>query len=315
MLLGSGFRASAFDRMAFADWNPGAWYSPAMTWCVQEGYFEGTDRNTIEAERPITRAEFLAVMVRFFHCTGAADISFLKDVSSADWFYHSVSAGYAAQITNGISETSFAPHQNITREQAFTMYIRAMQPSGISSVSLSRFRDAVQISSWAYHSVSLIVSLDVIEGYEDFTLRPGKEISRAEVAQMLYRSGYLDRPGMQNGYTEEERALIAEMNQTECITVSIDTELWASAQDGGAACSIRYDKSNTSRAAITLYLKDASGGYVKELFHTALRPGETVDRITLDNLPGRGTHSVRFTVVQETGAAINFDAVLHISYP
>ena len=180
--------AAAMDAEAFDDWEPGAWYVSAMAWCVQEGYFEGTEQNTIEAGRSITRAEFLAVMVRYFRCTEPADISYFSDVSPEDWFYDAVSKDYMADITNGVSETLFAPYRNITREEAFTMFVRALNPDGPAPASLSGYEDAEQISAWARDSVAGIVALGVIEGYEDHTLRPKAEITRAEVAQMLYRA-------------------------------------------------------------------------------------------------------------------------------
>ena len=307
-LLISCIPVSALDVMQFSDWNPSTWYAPAMAWCVKNGYFEGTDKNTIEAERAITRAEYLAVMVRYFHCTGTADISFLSDVSPGDWFYKAISTGYAAGITDGISTTLFAPYRNITREQAFTMYIRALHPVGISLDNLTGYRDVMEVSPWAYDAVSKIVTLDIIEGYEDHTLRPKREITRAEVAQMLYRS--CDRT-----HSEAEQALISAMNSIAPVTISLDTELWASVQTSEAACAISYDSSNTCRATVTLYLNGSDGAKSTELFHTTLRPGETVKWITLKHLPGQGTYPVRFTVSQETGATIRFDAILHVSDP
>ena len=314
-LLFSCISAAALEARSFSDWNPGAWYAPAMEWCVKEGHFEGTDRNTIEADRPITRAEFLAVMVRYFHKTETADISFLSDVSPGDWFYHVVAVGYAAGITNGISDNRFAPYQNITREQAFTMFVRALHPIGISPASLSEYRDAAQISSWAFEAVSVTVALNVVEGYADHTLRPGKEITRAEVAQMLYRTHQRNGDEPQNGYTQEEWTLISQMNDTGCITVSVDTELWTSIQTSEAACSISYDASNTTNASISLHLTKANNKDEIELFRTTLRPGDSLNRISLKNLPGRGTYPVLFTVTQETGTKLNFETVLHICYP
>ena len=178
----------AADAAGFADWEPGAWYAPGMAWCVEQGYFTGTNEGRIEAERPITRAEFLAVTVRYFQYSAPGDITFLNDVSPADWFYNAVAIGYGAGISQGVGEASFEPYRKISREQAFTMFIRGLRPAWKTYASLSGYSDADSVSPWARDPVGNIIALGIIEGYEDHTLRPQKEISRAEVAQMLYRA-------------------------------------------------------------------------------------------------------------------------------
>ena len=305
-LMGAAIPVSASDARRFSDWNPSAWYAPAMEWCVQRGYFKGTDRNTIEAERPITRAEFLAVMVRYAHCAGAADVSFFRDISPKDWFYPAVSIGYAAGITNGMDPALFVPNMNISREQAFTMYVRAVHPAGGTVADLNSYRDADAISGWARDAVSKIIALGVVEGYEDRTLRPKREISRAEVAQMLYRSD------IGTFASQEEREAQYSLNDVGSISISLNTELWVSLQATEAACAISYGRDNSSTAEITLTLTGTSAA---ELFRAKLYPGDSLGLIRLKHLPGAGTYPAQFTVAQDSGATVRFEALLHISDP
>ena len=59
---------AAKSAKEFSDWDGEAWYAEAMEWCVARGVFLGTPENTLEAQREITRAEFTAILVRYFGC-------------------------------------------------------------------------------------------------------------------------------------------------------------------------------------------------------------------------------------------------------
>lgn len=180
---------TAASAPGFSDWNPDAWWAVPMQWCVDNGYFNGTDENRIEAERHITRAEYIAVIVRYAGLSGEGDISAFTDVSADDWFYNAVAVGYGNGVTTGITEELFVPNANITREQAFTMYTRALSMDSNADSALERFSDSGSVSGWARDSVNAIVACGVVSGYTDGTLLPLNPITRGEVAQILYKTG------------------------------------------------------------------------------------------------------------------------------
>ena len=206
LLVSSGFQASAsvspslsevkpevtfgmtpLGMDKFNDWIPGKWYEVPFTWCVQHGYFIGTDLNMIEAERCITRAEYLTVLNRYFGYTGPGNIRGIADVSEGDWFYEDVAIGYAAGITVGVSQTRFLPNAAISREQAFTMFGRALSSEYSEKDAFDSFSDHAELSTWARDSTAILLAQKIIEGFPDGTLRPQDIISRAEVAQILYK--------------------------------------------------------------------------------------------------------------------------------
>ena len=50
---------------------------------------------------------------------------------------------------------------------------------------LCKFPDGSKVSSWAQNAMSWATGLQVINGYEDDTLRPGGDTTRAEAASMI----------------------------------------------------------------------------------------------------------------------------------
>lgn len=96
-------------------------------------------------------------------------------------------------IMGGRSETTFGTEDNITREE-FSVTLRAFaQSAGIDTTvradyqeELSHAGDFPQISSWSLESMAWTADNELLVGYKGF-LRPKDNITRAEVATVLYR--------------------------------------------------------------------------------------------------------------------------------
>ena len=183
---------AAKSAKEFSDWDGEAWYAEAMEWCVARGVFLGTPENTLEAQRIITRAEFTAILVRYFGCQETGGLVSFEDISESDWFCESVAAGYAAGIARGISDTLFAPRESVTREQAVTMLARGRNIEASAEDLLSTFTDAANVSGWAKDGMSAAVEAGLVIGYEDGTLLPKAPVTRAEAAELLYRVDRMD---------------------------------------------------------------------------------------------------------------------------
>ena len=53
-------------------------------------------------------------------------------------------------------------------------------------VEAQEFADAEDISVWARESVERLVTLGLVSGYEDGTIKPLANITRAEIAKILF---------------------------------------------------------------------------------------------------------------------------------
>lgn len=156
------------------------------------GIIDGIDDDTYEPESGMTRAQFAAIAVRALGLPEKNGFDF-EDVSETDWFYSYVNTAYAYGIIDGVSDTEFNPNGKITREEAATMTARAaklcgmktdMSEDGIRNI-LAEFTDYTTVSDWAAESVAFCYSENILDN-SVLEINPKEEITRAEMAQMIY---------------------------------------------------------------------------------------------------------------------------------
>ncbi len=193
------FAASVSD---FEDF-PNDWSTEAMTAAVNSGLLIGTSETTIEPKKNLTRAEMTAIVTRAFGATVPMDISFVKDVKNTDWFYSPVALSYQMGVFNGTRADLFEPKNNIRREDVFLGLSRVLVIDEGDAAVFEQFKDKDQIDSWASGALAGMIRDDYLHGYEDSTLRPRNNITRAEVAQLFHNiiDTYVSEPGE---YTQDD---------------------------------------------------------------------------------------------------------------
>ena len=111
--------------------------------------------------------------------------SFL-DVEPGSWFHAPVEWALENGITTGVSETEFAPGRNVIREQFVTFLHRyAGQPE--PAALPEHFADWDMLSGYARNAMAWAVEIGLVTGYEDGTVRPLRELNRAELAVLMHR--------------------------------------------------------------------------------------------------------------------------------
>ena len=114
-----------------------------------------------------------------------------EDVSSDQWYTEAIRWAASEGIVNGVSDTSYAPDNAITREQMAAILYRYAQYKGydtaVGGMSLAEYTDADQISSYATTAMQWANENGLITGRTDTTLVPQGTATRAEVATILMR--------------------------------------------------------------------------------------------------------------------------------
>ncbi|MDE7245683.1 MAG: S-layer homology domain-containing protein [Oscillospiraceae bacterium] len=89
---------------------------------------------------------------------------------------------------SGRTETQAAPNADITRAEVATILYRLLTADAKSAYTtkINRFSD-VSDPAWYNTAVSTLANIGVINGYQDGTFGPGKNITRAELAAILAR--------------------------------------------------------------------------------------------------------------------------------
>lgn len=131
-----------------------------------------------EAERVALCAELRAAV------SGLKIVENTFDDATSGWYKPAVDFAQASGLMSGMGDNKFAPDVTTTRAMvAQVMYELADEPdvSGLTCPlsdvdSTAWYADAV---TWAYNA-------GVVSGYEDGTFRPGRAITRQEMAVMFY---------------------------------------------------------------------------------------------------------------------------------
>jgi hypothetical protein len=142
----------------FPDVAEDAWYAEAVNKLAAIALIEGYTDGTFRPERSITRAEFVAIVVRFMGETpDGSHVNIFVDVQPTHWAYEYISMAADAGWIVGYEDGTFRPNQHITRAEAVTLvnrllnripdlsYIRA-------NIELPRFDD-VPPAHWAYYEI------------------------------------------------------------------------------------------------------------------------------------------------------------------
>ena len=176
--------------LPFPDVTEGDWFYDAVRYAYEHGLMDGVGDNLFAPNSDTTRAQLVTILYRLEGQPAPSGDSGFSDVAAGTWYTDAVAWAAENGIVNGVSETEFAPGKDITREQLATILFRYAEAKGYdvsARVDLSAYPDANQIQSYAAESVAWAVAEGLIQGFEDNTLRPAGNATRAQIATILMR--------------------------------------------------------------------------------------------------------------------------------
>lgn len=142
---------------AFSDVPADAWYADAVNALASLGILQGVGEGVFAPARPITRAEFAAIALRFTDARPAGQDVF-SDVGPGDWFCGDVSSAAALGWINGYEDGSFRPWNSISRAEVAAVVNRMLGRSpdrqfiDANPGSLLLFKDLAP-GHWAYYQI------------------------------------------------------------------------------------------------------------------------------------------------------------------
>ena len=179
---------------SFKDVLADAWYAEAVQYALDNGIMNGTGATTFAPNESTTRAMIVTMLYRL---EGEPDIDGeslgypFADVDANAYYGDPVYWARLHGIVNGVSGTSYAPDDAITREQLAAILYRYAQYKGydtsVGDMSLAGYTDADQISAYAAAAMQWANGNGLITGRTDTTLVPQGTATRAEVATILMR--------------------------------------------------------------------------------------------------------------------------------
>lgn len=171
----------------FTDVATGAWYYDAVRYAYENKLFSGITSDKFGPNQNMTRAMLVTVLYRHSGATETGTASF-ADVPADAYYTNAVAWAEKNKIVTGIDAKTFAPNNNITREQIAAILNRYAKFSGKSLPTGSlNFSDAAQISAYAKADVATMQAAGIVNGRSNNVFAPKASATRAEVATMIMR--------------------------------------------------------------------------------------------------------------------------------
>lgn len=158
---------------SFNDVSSTDWFVRMVSTMANGGYLDGYPDGTFGGNRPITRAEFVTMLVRFIGLENRA-CSF-PDVSRDHWAYEFIATATNAGWIAGYTDGTFGPDRTITRAEAMTI-LNSVLNRGVNEKSeLLNFKvwpDNPE-SAWYYYEI-----IEASNAHEYTGSRPSEDWTR-----------------------------------------------------------------------------------------------------------------------------------------
>ena len=168
----------------FYDVPNGAYFYEAVKWAVENGITTGVGNDLFAPEQPCTRAQIVTFLWRAAGSPEPKAASSFTDVPASAYYAKAVAWAVENGITNGMTETTFAPDATCTRGQSVTFLYRALKGTASGSAN---FTD-VKSDAFYADAINWAVANNVTNGTSNTTFSPNADCTRAEIVTFLYRA-------------------------------------------------------------------------------------------------------------------------------
>lgn len=170
----------------------GHWAAANIESLASKLIVQGVNDKEFAPNKPITRAEFTAILVRSLGFVPGSPAQSFQDVASDAWYAGEVGVAASLGLVQGKEPGRFAPDASISRAEIAVMIARMMNIVSPSEAKNQGdeplFTDANLIPQWAAAQTALLAERGIINGYQDGTFAPIAQATRAEVVVMLQRA-------------------------------------------------------------------------------------------------------------------------------
>ena len=173
----------------FVDLDITQWYHGYTDYVLDHGFMNGISTTRFAPNGALTRGQLVTTLYRLAGTPEVTEPATFTDVKEGRYYTDAVAWAEDLGIVQGMTTTIFAPEGTVTREQAATFLYRYvtlyLKQEPIPGADLKAYIDGEAVHSYAKTAMSWAVAEGFFEGYGDGTLRPGKTLTRAQMAKLL----------------------------------------------------------------------------------------------------------------------------------
>lgn len=163
------------------------WAREYIVEMLEKKILSGYSGGLVKPGNHITRAEMAVLLVNSLNLriNSASDIKF-TDMDS-HWSAQYVKAVSDKGILNGYPDKTFKPDNSMTRAEMIAAIMKAFK-FGSTSKKVHKFNDEFVTPSWALPYINKAYEMGITKGFDDNTIRPSANVTRAEVCTILSKA-------------------------------------------------------------------------------------------------------------------------------
>ena len=181
--------SQSVSALPFTDIPAGYWAYDAIDNLYTKGLANGYPDNTFRPDEAITRAEFVAMLVKALNLSVVnPDMPAFTDVAAGDWYYGPVETAVQDNLVKGYANNEFLPNVPITRQEIAAILAQASGKADDAAANAGAntgFTDDSRIAGWARGFVAETVKDGLLKGYPDGSFGPMSNATRAEACAMI----------------------------------------------------------------------------------------------------------------------------------
>ncbi len=173
----------------FSDVEKDSWAAPYIMNLTERKIFAGYEDGSFRPSNYITRQEIAVALVRAMgleadvSAAENVDTGFSDDAAIAPWARGYVNIALREKLFTGFDDGEFKSERVISRQELIAVIMRL---AGSTESVTANYDDAHEIHGYAKDFIGHASSLGIISGYPDGTIKPLNNVTRAEVAKILY---------------------------------------------------------------------------------------------------------------------------------
>ena len=177
--------------LPFDDIKEYDWAVESIVYLYENGVVKGTGEKKFSPEKPITREEFLKMIVEALLRTNSMFNAEFGQRAEGKWYHSYLAAAEFYALIQGIyDENEFGDGVYITRQDMCSIAYRAALRADISLPKLkysTEFYDKNQFVYYATEPITKLQEADIIHGKGNSMFEPNATTSRAEAAKIIHK--------------------------------------------------------------------------------------------------------------------------------
>ncbi len=206
--------ASIAKAKTFPDVPESHFAYPAIETLYSLKVLKGYEDGTFKPDKSVTRVEALKIIMESAKLAvpevSENETVGFSDIDKGQWYVRYIKKGKDLNIIKGNSDGTFAPQRQVNKVELLKMLFltNKIDVSGYKNDQGYPYLD-IDTSAWYYPYISYAIKYNIVSPNEKTNIEPAKMLTRADVAETVYRLLLISKIGdLQSVLSQSESLLV-----------------------------------------------------------------------------------------------------------